>query len=382
MAIPMIFAEEQQIALRPNVNILTPWRPVGLLLKEDEAIEVTQRYAPHLIPNCDPILTQDLQQGLFKTSTGHAGLITSLVTLLKYIPKLELMVRLCKPIYWQTIREALFHDPIDFFRLLRRLPFARGLPPQKILQVPAIASVLKEAIVCDRLYQSKLQHWSEELRNALQKILCNGWLHAENSDGNEQFIFASQIYRCLGIASVFSPKNTLINNWITTPLNLALDVISRFQPCQLADAPRSLADKTRPLEDQYQKEFYRCLFPLVDGHVLISPEFVIQSGIKGGTIDFLVPEKKWGLELLRESDRLQEHMDRFKPNGKYFTLIEKEKMDQYIVLNFTNIRPRKFRPEFKDRLYHVVFSEGYRKVTVIDASDLCEVNSFVLMEND
>lgn len=37
--------------------------------------------------------------------------------------------------------------------------------------------------------------------------------------------------------------------------------------------------------------------------------------------------------------------------------------------------------EFRGHLYHVVFSENYRKVKVIDASDLSEVDSFVLMEN-
>jgi len=71
------------------------------------------------------------------------------------------------------------------------------------------------------------------------------------------------------------------------------------------------------LEDQYQKEFYRCLFPLLDGHVVTSPEFVIKTGAKGGTIDFLVDEKKWGIELLRERDRLLEHIQRFERNGQY-----------------------------------------------------------------
>lgn len=76
----------------------------------------------------------------------------------------------------------------------------------------------------------------------------------------------------------------------------------------------------------------------------MSPEFVVQSDIKGGTIDFLITQKKWGLELLRERDRLQEHMDRFKPNGQYFTLIEKGRMDHYIVLDFTTTMPRKPHP--------------------------------------
>ncbi|KAI9045925.1 uncharacterized protein KD926_005868 [Aspergillus affinis] len=269
---------------------------------------------------------------------------------------------------------------INGANLRTSLPFSRGLPPLKILQIPTITSVLKEAIARDGLYQSRFLNKSEKLQKALQNILANGWLHAENSDGDEQFIFASQIHRWY-CQCLFSEKHSDNQLDYVTPLELALDTIRRFQPCQLAHAPRSLAGNSRPLEDQYQKEFYRCLFPLLDGHVVMSPEFVIQSDTKGGTIDFLLIQKKWGVELLRDRNRLQEHMNRFKPNGQYFTLIEKGKMDQYIVLNFTNILPRKSHPEFRDHLYHVVFSEEYQKVTVIDASDLCEVNTFVLMEN-
>ena len=37
--------------------------------------------------------------------------------------------------------------------------------------------------------------------------------------------------------------------------------------------------------------------------------------------------------------------------------------------------------EYRGHLYHVVFSQNYREVEVIDASDLSVVQSFALMEN-
>jgi len=55
---------------------------------------------------------------------------------------------------------------------------------------------------------------------------------------------------------------------------------------------------------------------MLDGHVVTSPEYVIKAGNTSGTIDFLVARKKWGLELLRDRDRLVEHMKRFEPGGK------------------------------------------------------------------
>jgi hypothetical protein len=109
----------------------------------------------------------------------------------------------------------------------------------------------------------------------------------------------------------------------------------QFRPRQLSDHPRSLAGNTLPLEDQYQKEFYRCLFTKLDGHVVISPEYVVKAGTKGGTIDFLVAQKKWALELLRDRDRLVEHMRRFEPGGQYFGMIQSRVMEQYIVLDFS-----------------------------------------------
>jgi hypothetical protein len=75
----------------------------------------------------------------------------------------------------------------------------------------------------------------------------------------------------------------------------------------------------------------------------VSPEFVIKSGPKGGTIDFLIDQKIGGGELLGDSDRL-DHMKRLKSGGQYFSLIESGNMKQYIVLDFTRTPPKRARP--------------------------------------
>lgn len=76
----------------------------------------------------------------------------------------------------------------------------------------------------------------------------------------------------------------------------------------------------------------------------MSPEYVIKAGSNGGTIDFLVAQKKWGLELLRDRDRISQHMARFGPDGQYFTMIQGGEMEQYVVLDFTDKLPQKARP--------------------------------------
>lgn len=89
---PMVFGAEQQISLRPEESIsdhglgpLLPWKPVGLLLDENEAIDVVTRYAFTVIrPSLS--LTPDLKKGFFLSSNGHVGLLTSLTRVLQDVP--------------------------------------------------------------------------------------------------------------------------------------------------------------------------------------------------------------------------------------------------------------------------------------------------------
>lgn len=99
------------------------------------------------------------------------------------------------------------------------------------------------------------------------------------------------------------------------------------------------------MEDQYQKEFYRRLFETLNSHAVMSPEFAVNGSTKGSeTIDFFLPRKKWGLELLRNRDFLEGHMEHFGPGGKYHNMINSEAMGTYIILNFTYSAPMKAHP--------------------------------------
>jgi hypothetical protein len=88
---PMVFAAGQQISMRPDesINVRLPismqCRPVGLLLDEDEAIDVMTRYASTTMQP-SPSLSADLKKEFFLISNGHVGLLTSLVRVLQDIP--------------------------------------------------------------------------------------------------------------------------------------------------------------------------------------------------------------------------------------------------------------------------------------------------------
>ena len=98
-------------------------------------------------------------------------------------------------ITWSIASEALYSDPKRFFDLICGLPFARGLPPPNIIQKDGPASVLKVAIACDGIYQSRFENESAELKEALEGLWRDGWLHAERSDSDVHFVFASPVHR-------------------------------------------------------------------------------------------------------------------------------------------------------------------------------------------
>ena len=129
-----------------------------------------------------------------------------------------------------------------------------------------------------------------------------------------------------------------------TPLKLVVSAIRQFIPSYLFDPPRSEQGSQRLLEDQFQKEVYRTLYQVTDGKLLTSPEYIVKRGKNGGAIDFFLPSPRWGVELVRDGNNIDEHLSRFQTGGQYHSLLVSNKMVDYIVLNFTRKRLVKRRP--------------------------------------
>jgi hypothetical protein len=96
---------------------------------------------------------------------------------------------------WSTASKYLFGQPQNLFDCVRGLPFTKGLPPPNILQQRVTARIFKKAIACDGIFESSFANGNEDLRNALQNIWRNGWLHAEMSGHRVRYVFASRIHR-------------------------------------------------------------------------------------------------------------------------------------------------------------------------------------------
>lgn len=67
-------------------------------------------------------------------------------------------------------------------------------------------------------------------------------------------------------------------------------------------------------------------------------------------VDFLFPGPKWGIELIRDGNRIDEHMRRFQPGDRYYPLLAMYQMMDFVLLNFTQESVEKERPcMFLDR---------------------------------
>ena len=98
---------------------------------------------------------------------------------------------------------------------------------------------------------------------------------------------------------------------------------------------REIGPKVQSIpEARFPDEFYSASFKHANGSVSF-PEF----GMKNGRIDFFIRLKKWGIELLRDGNRLGQHARRF-TEGEYGEWIEKGWMADYIIIDFRTWHPK------------------------------------------
>jgi hypothetical protein len=119
-----------------------------------------------------------------------------------------------------------------------------------------------------------------------------------------------------------------------------MESIKRFYPLVLRSSVRKLGAgaNLHPLEAVFQDELYRSCFSLL-GHIYLSSEWTGRD--KNGRIDFTVQKMKWGIECVHDGSKLQEHINRFLPNGRYHPWIASGQITEFILLDFRQSTPKK-----------------------------------------
>ena len=167
---------------------------------------------------------------------------------------------------------------------------------------------------------------------------------------------------------------------------LALKVLQRFSRVMLCMAEQGQrygpSGKPRPLGATYQDEFYRCFGEEVGpGAGMVSEK----SCIGQGRVDFHIITPRWGVELLRDGDRLLEHCNRFEPGGTYHQSIQQGLLTDWLILDCRRSIPRKHCKNLYflcflsfmwltskgpgPKLWRIIFSEDYSRARILNGDN-------------
>jgi hypothetical protein len=216
--------------------------------------------------------------------------------------------------------------------------FGRGLPDSSDLQeYPHITEFFRNLI--------RDTEFKEGVKKDEAAQICHrrGWLHSYmNREGSTYYTFSSPLHSVY-ISWLLAPSNNMPA--YSSVFNLCLAAISKFKPSQIHIPIRRVgapSHTTRVPEAQYQDEFYRAVFSVTAGSVRISPEFMSATGADVvGRIDFFIPVVKWGIEIMRDGNRLFEYNSRFEASGAYGTWLKSGDMADYILLDCRTSVPQK-----------------------------------------
>ena len=312
----------------------------GLLLTEAEFLDfVEKRFIGHCFDN-------QFLLGIYDLTSGHVGACEDVLDVIQTdsvsYTCLECYTTNAMPQSYRGLKGTkdlytpnLFTESIEVANLFRALSgksiFSRGLPKPQYLQQPAVAKILLEVLRCGKKSVDEPSPFSgtdPDLEICIQK----GWLYSKPSGpmcATHDYIFASPLHRRF-VEWMFlggpEGERKLKEENLT---KFALAVIRKISPLNLLE-PRQVGSSVQSVPGaQFQDEVYRACLSHTKNCVVSFPEF----GTKRGRIDFFIPSKKWGIELLRNGDRLSSHMKRF-TEGEYVEWTRTGVMDDHIVLDF------------------------------------------------
>jgi 6-pyruvoyl-tetrahydropterin synthase len=175
----------------------------------------------------------------------------------------------------------------------------------------------------------------------------------ERKTAESQLVVSGILSRCADGLCFPAPvlQSIQINQLFATMTSVSIsnmdcfieETIARFKPSVLRDTGSTGSDGAI-YERQFQCEFYRCAMAALGGsHGYCFPDVGRVFG-SSGFLDFYVNSHlQWGVELVRNSDKLDEHAARFGPGGIYQNFPFKD----YVILNFVEQESkRKHKPRF------------------------------------
>ncbi|KAJ7159852.1 hypothetical protein C8R43DRAFT_347266 [Mycena crocata] len=361
---PIVLESRQRVGLRPQKGLTAA--PLGLLFDQGEVNTLLDMaIGQHVMPRID----QTLRDLFFDWTAGYASVVMAMVGALS----VKQHVRDGKE---YNIREFIVDFPQEtFFRILAANgACARFLPTEATASDPRIIRVFSYLFVHGHLLLQSGQRLPDELElSDFDFAHERGLLYMERSAQESETLisFSFPLQRCLLQLTLCPPIPDRLDD-VPTLFALICQVVKLFNPDHL-NTPRQVGGqkKDRPLVATYQHEFYRCLYRLRP-RALVSAEYSTPVGaLPAGRLDFLLHRsefkdeaRSWGIELLRDGDRILDHKNRFDINGAYQKIMTGG-MTEFLIVDFRTTIPQRPHDAIQE-LLHVVFNEDFSLATFYD----------------
>ena len=167
-------------------------------------------------------------------------------------------------------------------------------------------------------------------------------------------------------------------------------VLRRFSQKSLLRTHEPSASSTP--EFKFHEEWYRAFNCLVGRGVALSSEW---SFAGEGCVDFRIKERGWGIEIVRDGDRLDEHCEWFLPVGSYNGWVSESILKDWLILDFRHSVPKRYgmipspSGEIKanslsgaesTKLWRVIFKEDHSSAHVLNCDNEVIVPEFPLLD--
>ncbi|KAJ7211353.1 hypothetical protein GGX14DRAFT_697407 [Mycena pura] len=349
---PNAILPHMQMLLRPTENGFMNTHIPGLYFTISEFQEL-------VLKRDLPTLDQDLSDWVYHASAGHIGAIESIFSCITSVAKLRRSNSLTYDEFFAHFKGA----DVALVECSSVLPFNRGIPKPDILQHPdnlEAVQFLKELVVSGVL----VFRWPE-LPAGARVAHERGWVTLDQVAKGVVVEFPSPFHRSrlsLLLAEETEPSAEIE---AMTLEQFVFHVVRAFSNALARAIP----------EAQWTNEIYRSAYQVTGGGGLwLSPEFgTPKRATKSGRIDFFIAgSKQWGIEVLREGDQIDEHLNRFLPGGANNDWVAKGDLKQYVVLDFrAQSEPREKIPNRP--IYHITFTSDFQIFKIMD-SELNTIN--------
>lgn len=316
-------------------------------------------------------LSETARTRICELTNGHPGAVFGILYMLLEIYRNELKYHSAE-LNEDHVQSAL--DDQEAMQSVWLSPFRRSLPTELSEQVVfTLRKVLAEGWITRDLQDEGIKTCYER-----------GWLHSEPRDlecNDIVCVFPTRLHAMYVERKFTKFIRPFPQKTYPTIEDLAKDILGKF-------SPRNLSTRTLPTlgpgavvrnpEAVYQDEFYRASAGVLGYAMDVKSEW---SPRGSGRIDFCFGAMKWGIELLREGDRLNEHCERFMKEGIYSSWIQDKLLLDWIIIDCRTTEPRPYNGDDPSpKLWRAVFQNSFSSVKILDGKNK-EIHQFVLTDD-